>query len=826
MQKHLLTLLLISSYFLGVAQQTIVSGKVTEASTGAPVPFANVVFTGTTDGAIADFDGNFVAKTSRSVDSIEVRYVGYVTRLKPISRGTSQNINFQLEEDVLTLQEVVVTPGENPAWAIMRKVMENKDNNDKRKLNAYEYESYTRTEFDIDNISHKFAKRKFMREASSVLDSIQQIAGEDGKPILPVFISEAVSRVYYKRSPAAKHEHMIKTRVSGVGITDGTLTSQLIGSSFQEYNFYQNWLNITNKEFISPIADGWKLVYEYELLDSLNIGDDFCYKIEFLPKQEKDLAFKGTMWITKKDYAIKQVDATIDESANVNFIDKIKIQQELHRTENGVWLPSKNRVVIDIKPVSENTAGFIAKFYVSNKDFIINETKDERFFMNPISMDDAVRISDNDYWKQARHDSLTNTEQNVFLMIDSLKNIPTIKRITDIMKVIATGYIKTGPVDIGPYTTFFGNNDIEGIRLGLGARTNISFSDKWVFGGYMGYGLDDERFKYSFYTYTILNRNQWTQLKYEQQKEIDQVWLLNDNIDANSLFYSFSRFGTLTQPFLRNKYRLSFSRQLGTGFNTEVSVKREEFSPLFDFTYFIDDTQTETQSSYQTSEASLSVRYGRDEIIVINDNQRINLGAIRRPVYEFSYTYGSEIGGGDFDYHKLKLSIEKRQKMGLFGVSNFKLGGGYIIGTIPYTLAFNPIGNESPFYVGFAFNQMDFFEFSSDRFVEFRYRHSFEGMIFNRLPLLRKLKWRALISANMLYGDLREENVALSLFPTDSNGNEILPFREWENNPYIEVGYGIENILKFFTIQAFHRLTYREGDVNGFGIKGSVALNF
>ncbi|MEO1253850.1 MAG: DUF5686 family protein [Bacteroidota bacterium] len=826
MHKYLLTLFLATTTYAILAQQTIVTGKVTEAGTGAPVPFANVVFTGTTDGAIADFDGNFIAKTKQQVDSIEVRYVGYITKAKPLVKGEPQTINFQLEEDVLTLQEVVVTPGENPAWAVMRNVVKNKKSNDKRKLEAYEYESYTRTEFDIDNISKKFAKRKFMREAASVLDSIERIAGEDGKPILPVFISEAISRVYYKRNPVAKHEHMIKTRVSGVGITDGSLTSQLIGSSFQEYNFYQNWLNITSKEFISPIADGWKLVYEYELVDSLFIGGDYCYKLEFNPKQEKDLAFYGTMWITKEGYALKQIDATIDGSANVNFIEKIKIQQELAKMDVGAWLPAKNRVIIDIKPVSESTAGFIAKFYVSNKDFVVNEMKEDRLFMNPISMDDAVRVSDNDYWIKARHDSLTSTEQNVFLMIDSLKKIPTIKRITDVTRVIATGHFGAGPIDIGPYTTFFGNNDIEGIRLGLGARTNIRFSNKWVFGGYLGYGLKDERLKYNFYTYHILDRNQWTQVKYEQQKEVDQVWLLNDNVDAGSLFYSFSRFGNLTQPFLRNKYRLSFSRQLSTGLNAELSLKREEFTPLFNFTYFIDNSEMETQSAYQTAEANVSIRYGRDEIIVTNDNKRLNLGSIRRPVYEINYTYGADAFNSDFSYHKLKVSVEKRQKLGLLGVSNFRLGGGYIFGDVPYTLGFNPIGNESPVFADFAFNQMNFFEFSSDRFVEFRYRHSFEGMLFNRIPLLRKLKWRALISSNVLLGDLSDSNIAITPFQTDMNGETQFPFRRWENKPYVEVGYGIENILKLFTIQAFHRLTYLDGDVNRFGIKGSIALSF
>ncbi|MEM7297369.1 MAG: DUF5686 family protein [Bacteroidota bacterium] len=271
LKTHLfLTLLLLG--FASAAQQTIVSGKVTEASTGAPVPFANIVFTGTTEGAIADFDGNFTAKTSLPVDSIEARYVGYITRVKPIQRGQSQVINFQVEEDIQTLMEIVVTPGENPAFAVMRNVMDNKKANDKRNLEAYEYESYTRTEFDMDNISEKMKNRKIMQKIRNVVDSIEQIAGEDGQPILPILMSEAISRVYFKKNPRGKHERIIKTRVSGIGITDGTLTSQVIGSTFQEYNFYQNWLNIANKEFVSPIADSWKALYEYELLDSLNVG--------------------------------------------------------------------------------------------------------------------------------------------------------------------------------------------------------------------------------------------------------------------------------------------------------------------------------------------------------------------------------------------------------------------------------------------------------------------------------------------------------------------------------------------------------------------------
>ncbi len=824
--RSIVLLFILYLSFFSYGQTTIVSGKVTETATGSPVPFATVIFTGTSEGAITDFDGNFIAETSLPVDSIEVSYIGYIKRVKPLSRGTNQVINFQLDEDVVALSEVVIVPGENPAFAILEGVVRNKKKNDKRELNAYEYESYTRTEFDVDNISDKMKQRKIMSKITHVLDSIEIIAGEDGKPMLPVLISEAISRFHYRKNPVARHERMLRTRLTGVGITDGTLTSQVIGSSFQEYNFYQNWMNIVSKEFSSPIADGWKLMYEYDLTDSLYIDDKYCYQLDFFPKQEQDLAFSGTMWITKDEFALKRMDAQVSKKANLNFIEKIKIQQELVPTEAGPWLPSKTRVVIDVKQLTPNTAGLLSKFYVSNKDFIVNQPKEDDFYLETISMDPLVRQSDDLYWEQNRHDSLSSTEENVFKMIDSLKSVPQVKALTNLFKFGVTGYIKTGPVDLGPSSVFVGNNDIEGFRIGFGARTNYAFSKKLVLGGYIGYGFDDERYKYNAYTTLILNRRPWTTITYEQQREVEQIWLLNRDIAPNSLFYAFSRFGTLTQPFLKNKYKLNFKRQLGKGFQTDLSLRHESHDALFAFNYFTDESRTTTSSGYDITEGAIEIRYGKDEVFVMNDNDRLSLGTIRSPLFKLKYARGfNELIGSDFNYHKLQFSVEKRQKMGILGISNFKLEGGYFFGEVPYSLLFNPIGNENPFYVGFAYNLMDFFEFSSDRFAELRYNHSFEGFFLNRIPLMRKLKLRSIISANILWGGLRNENIAISQFPIGTDGNPVLPFREWTSTPYIEVGYGISNILRVLSIQAFHRLTYTSGDADNFAVKFSFDLS-
>ena len=814
--------------FNSIAQTTIVSGKVTEVTTGTPVPFANVIFTGTSEGATTDFDGNFSITTKLPVDSVEVRYIGYIKRVKPLIRGQEQVINFQLEEDLLTLGEVVVYAGENPAFEILRRVSKNKNKNDPRALEAYEYEGYTKIEFDIDQIGEKLKGRKIMNRITQILDSAEQIAGDDGQPIMPVFLSEAISRFYYKKNPTFRHEEILKTKVHGIGITDGTLTSQVIGASFQQYNFYQNWLNIVSKEFVSPIADGGRIYYEYDLIDSLWLDGDFCYRIDFLPKRDQDLAFRGSMWITREDYALKRIDATVPRSANLNFVDRLKIQEDLIKTSAGPWLPHKTRVVVDMIELTRSSPSIIAKFYVSTADHIVNQPKDNKFYQNPVTFDDWEIERDDSYWAKNRHDSLTSTEVAVFKMIDTLKQVPIIKLGMDAGKFAFNGYHKMGKVELGPYTTFLGKNDIEGWRPGIGLRSSIDFSKDWVVGGHVGYGFDDERWKYRLYLERILSRKKWSTLRFEHQREIEQVWVLNDDFEPFSFLYTLSRFGTLYNPFLIDNYNAKYLRQHAAGLSQELQLKHEVFSPLFDFRYYrnpgLDMT---TDSVFRTSEISLKTRYAKDEIFVINDNDRLSMGTVRWPVFEFKYTYGfKDVLESSFEYHKFRLSFAKRQKMGLLGISKIKATGGLILGDLPYPLLYNTIGNQTPFYVDFAYNLMDYFEFSSDRFVELRYKHSFEGIILNTIPLLKRLKWRLIGEANVLYGDLSQSSISRVIYPLDMNNDPILPFSQFTNKPYIEVGYGVENIFRFLSVQAFHRLTYLDqNNVNKFAIKFNIDFN-
>lgn len=814
---------------MAVAQETVIRGKVTDAGSGDPIPFANVFFLNSTIGATTDFEGNYLIRTQRPTDTLIASYVGYRPRHKVVKRGTVQVINFQLQEDVTNLQEVVVVAGENPAFEILRQVVRNKDQNDKRRLMAYEYDTYTKIEVDVDHISEKFRQRKIMKQVTQVLDSIDRIAGEDGRPILPLFITESVSKVYYRTDPILKKERILRTKISGVGVEDGSLVTQVIGSSFQEYNFYQNWLNILTKEFVSPISDMWRLYYEYDLTDSLYVGDHYCYRLDFFPKSPQDLAFTGTIWITKKEFALKQIDVTMGNQANINFVEKLKIQQELNPTLEGAWLPIKNRVLIDIGELSESSAGMLAKFYTSNRNFLVNQPKEPRFYERAIQIEEDARMfKEEHYWDTVRHDPLTPTEVNVYKMIDTLKNIPIIRTYTDILKTVLDGYVTVGKLDLGPYLGGLAWNNIEGFRIQGGFKTNYQFSRKYVLTAHVGYGFEDTRVKYDVSIRRILDRQHWTTFTVRVRYDLQRLGVDDENLSDNPLFLAATRWGFFRRGFYSYDTRMAWQREFFRGFSQKVGVRYWTFDPIYNFG-FVQNPEVRNSSiadQFQTAEVTFETRYARDETFLINDNERISLGTNRSPIFTFRYTRGIRgILGSDFHYDKIRLNIDKRIKTGPLGVGYASITGEYILNPVAYPLLALHLGNQSPLYSPITYNLMNFGEFISDHYVSVRYRQYLEGFLLNRVPLLKRLNWRLLATGNLIFGGMRNSNRNLIAQFTPSGMQALQAGYFTDSAPYVELGYGVENIFRFLRVDFVHRLTYLDRpDARRFGILFTAQL--
>ena len=703
--------LILLCFSSAIAQETIVRGKVTDAGSGDPIPFVNVVFKGTTTGGTTDFDGKFTIRAIKGTDSIAASYIGYITRTKAIKRGVDQVVNFQLTEEKTNLQEVIVKAGENPAWPILRGVVKNRDLNDKRRLEAYEYDVYTKTEIDIDNITDKFREKKIMKKIAAVLDSIERVVGEDGKPVLPLFITESVSKFYYREHPPISTETILRTKISGVGLDDGSTVTQLVGSTFIEYNFYQNWVPIINKNFVSPLADGWRLYYDYDLIDSLYMGDDFCYRIDFYPKSPLELAFTGQMWITKKEFALKQIDASIGKSANVNFIDRIKIQQELTKTEGGQWLPLKNRVLINISELSKNSIGLLAKFYTSNKNFVINRPYDQAFYERRVNVaEDAQVYNEEKYWDTLRHEPLSATEKNVYHMIDTLKNIPVVRTYTEIFKGLIDGYYSLGQVEVGPYLRTFTYNSVEGFRIQGGFKTNSKFSKKMTYGAMLAYGFNDHRVKASGFVERIIDRRKWTTFNITARTDLVRLGIDDDALSSNQLFLTAVRWGNYRRAYYFNEIFPSFKREFFKGFSQRVGFRYYSFDPTYPFAFYKEPGDSaipgaQTYEKYQTSEVFFESRYARDETFIQNGNERVSLGLRKWPAITFRYTRGIQgLLGSDYQYNKFKLQIDKRVRMGVLGVAQISIIGEYIPNKLPYPLLAVHLGNQSYLYSQFAYS--------------------------------------------------------------------------------------------------------------------------
>ncbi|MFD2573844.1 DUF5686 family protein [Spirosoma soli] len=831
-------LLLLMWPMLVVAQPPYtVSGRVTDAATGEGIPFASIAVKGQTTGTTSDAEGRYSLQLKQLSDSLLVLSLGYQTRSYPILPQTTQLIDAQLTAAATKLQEVkVYAKGGDPAYRVIRETVRRRSQFDPAQLKAYEYDSYTKIEGYINNFDQKRKNNKRSGPIGRLLGKLPAITDENGKTAVPVFISETFSNFFARTDPEKVKERILKSHVTGVGVSDGGLIAQLTGASFQQYNFYRNSLYVLRKDIPSPIGSQWETVYTFRLKDTVALDNVICYEIEFAPKRVSDLAFGGTVWIDTLQMALTQVDARVDKRANINFVDELHIEQEWGATSSGLRFPTQTQVTIDTDQPTPRAPGALIRFFATARNITENQPKEVTFYDPSIELADDYREANAAFWQRVRPDSLSSDEWRAMRVVDSVRNVPLIKAAGEIIKLGVLGYKPIEPlhIDVGPILYSYANNNVEGHRFRLGLRTNTGFSRKWLLSGYLAYGTQDERFKYSANIEYILNRKPWTVIGVRRTYDLERVGVSADNIGNNSLFAAYSRFGTIRRPYFQEENLAYFRREMGRGFTQTLALRNRTFEPLFPFAFqpqVRDDNQM-IRNSYRTTELIWETRFAPDEVMLQNDNVRVSAGATRKPIYTLRYTAGvRDLFGGEFAYHRVALGMKHSFRMGVLGRTYYTLGAGIIPSTIPYPLLFTPLGNESSFYVGNAYNLMNYFEFICDRWATVQFEHNFNGLLFNRLPLLRRLKWRELITAKVLAGSVTSANLA-AIPPTDAKGQPVAGFSSLSQTPYVEVGYGIDNIFKVLRVDAIHRLTYRDNitpsgiAVTPFAIKVSGWLAF
>ncbi|OFY83707.1 MAG: hypothetical protein A3F72_12915 [Bacteroidetes bacterium RIFCSPLOWO2_12_FULL_35_15] len=823
---------------MNAQMETIIAGRVTENGTNSGIPFVNIYFKGTLIGTVTDFDGNYYIKTSTPKDSIFVSLIGYRSKAKPVKKGVSQIINFTLSPEALNLGTVEIRPGINPALRIIKNAQNNKAKYNRDNLESVQYTSYTKQEADVDNVTPKMRKWKLFRGFTKMWDSLDSLAGENSKANLPVMMSEVISNIYSYKVGEKKREEVEAVKIKFVGMKDGSAVSQLTGTDFQNYNFCNNNVSIQAKEILNPIADNAMLFYNYYLTDSVMLDSFWCYRIDCRPKNKKDLAFTGSIWITDTTFAIKQLDLEITPDVNFNWLDRARIQQVLIPTDAGIWVPTQTRTMIDFSTLTDKFVSLVVRTYNSNRNFVVNKPKEKNFYDTRIQYAEDAIIKDTLWWKENRFEKLTPLEGKSYDMIDTVRSIPLIKNAVNVLYFLFSGYKDFGPVDLGHYMQLYSYNQYEGNKVKLGFRTNVKFSKDWIIRGYGAYGFKDKKFKYNLQLERILSRFPWSKVGIQYRDDINQIgtnFNYSQNINLgqapNNLYNLSANIRNFSKLLKMQEARIWYEKDFNFGLTSKITFQNIRTTPLFDLTVAPDQFNIFQQRSYSITEALIDARFSAKERYVQNGNERISFGNKRSAIISLNYTIGlKNVLEGDFNYHKVSLSYQNKFKMATLGYTGIFIKVGKVFSEIPYTLLEIPRGNETNFYANNTFNQMNFFEFVSDQYIQAFWQHHLNGLFFNRVPLLKKYNWREVVGLNMVYGTLSEKNKKFNI-----NNN----FTTMEDVPYFEADLGIENIFDIFRIDFLYRLTYNDepyqdhyaktnpgSTITNWGIKAGVQFSF
>ena len=817
--RFLLLLFSLFPVLLFAQQETIVMGKVQDKRTKEALPYVSMGFKGIAGGVTSNFEGRFKISTTQKVDTLIVTYMGYKRYAIKVKAHQTQTLLIELEEQTHEMNEAVVKPGINPALRIVNSARKNKVFNTQENLEAYEYDSYSKLDLSLTNVSEDMKNNPVFKPLQSLFDTLNQMKNQDGKHIIPALVSETYSKYYFKKNPLLTKELIEANRYSGIGIEKNSYITDLMGGELHHYNLYGNYIRILNKDFVSPVADVAHTFYIYTLLDSTEERGIKTYKIQLNLRRKQDLGFEGFIWIEDSSYALTKADLSIGKESNVNFINKIKLQQEWVPTNAGPWITSRSRIIFDFARINKSGSGMLAGFYNAYSNFVINQKRPNEFFDYPVLTNDDAASKDTSYWEQKRSEPLTAVEKEMFLKVDSVNNLPIVRTYVDVIQTIVEGYKRIGKIDWGPYMNLISFNQVEGMRLRLGFKTNYNFNKKLVFNTYLAYGINDKRFKYKLGVDYIIDSKMWTKLSLNYRDDYDLLGISNSpisSISSNGIFQFFNFFSGNARMNATQELKIDYTHSFKNYFTCNFSFSNASFNPVgrFAFAYLADPEKGSVRDNindrFVNSTFGVEVRWAYREKMISRGHDRFRLEAPKAPVVVLSYQQGFKgIMGSDFNFNRVNLTVAQHLNTGILGTADWWIYGGKVFGTLPYPMLDVARGNESFIYSDYNYSLMNFYEFISDAYVHATYVQRFEGLLLNRIPWVKDLKWRNVMTVKAAYGQLSSANKnKMSL--SDPNGNPVLAVHSFDKGPYVEMGYGFENIFRIFSIGLYHRLNYHE----------------
>ncbi|MBR3774293.1 MAG: carboxypeptidase-like regulatory domain-containing protein [Alistipes sp.] len=829
MKRLSILLLMLLCATICVAQSTRVRGRVTDTE-GNPLSFASVVFKGTTVGMMTDEEGLFSLETREAVDTLQVMMMGYISQERAVKRAAYSEHHFRLQTADFAIDQVVVTPGENPAFPILDRVIERKKRNNPDHYDSYTTETYTKMELGLTNIKEEFKNKRMQRNFGFIFEYVDTSA-LTGRRYLPAMISETKADYYHALSPSVDREVIRANRVSGV--EDTFSIAQFTGQMPGNVNFYHNFIDIFNVRFASPLADGGRMFYNYFLIDSLEIEGRKSYKIRFHPRSLASPVLDGEMHIDAETYALKNVSARLPRRSNINWIKHLVLENENEPVDSLHWMRRRDRVqaefTISMRDSSKLTS-FIGTREVAYSNTRIGvEIPEEVLRMdNNVYVEAREEVQDDAFWNEVRPYALSEREQGIYHMVDSIQRAPLYRNIYTTINMFIVGHYNTKYIGIGPYYKLASFNDLEGFRPQLGGRTTANFSRRVRLSAYGAYGTKDERWKGGAGAELVFGKRLTRKLTIRGAHDVMQL-----GAGANALTES----NILSSIFSRGDQRLSmvdrgeiqYEHEWIHGVSTFLTGQMRRIYSNRYVPMALPGDEVRLIESVDDASVSVGVRLSKNEKIYRSAFDKNSLGSIY-PILTLSATAGlKNVLRDSPEYYRVDGSIFYRPELPPLGHSEIMLQAGQIWGDVPYPLLKLHEGNGTYFYDPYAFSCMDYYEFASDRWVACFFEHHFGGVLLGKIPLLKRLKLREVLVAKGVWGTLSEQN-------DGSATNTPAPLRfpvglGSVSKPYFEAGFGIENIFRLVRVDFIWRLSHREAVPGGpkpqnFSINASLHLDF
>lgn len=845
MLKRLLLLTLCLCATLLVTAQNL-TGTVVDKKTGEKLPFVNVaqedrIVTQT------DTDGRFSLPFRRG--KLRFSMIGYET--KTVSVDEAADITVRMESNDNQIGEAVVTGRRgkysrknNPAVELMRKVIAAKKDNDLTAHDYYSIDKYSKMTFALNEVTDKiFEEGKFKR--LPFLKEHVETCNETGKLILPISVDETVSRDIYRKSPATSKTIILGQRSTGLNdlFNTGDIMTTMLKDCFTDVNIYEDEVRLLQYPFTSPISSRSAIsFYRFFIEDTTYVDSTKCIRVDFTPNNAQDFGFSGSIYImADSTYRVKMVDMGIPGRSDVNFVERMRIIQKFEELPSGEQVLVNDDMLVQLK-----IANHIQKFQVRRtteySNFSFEPISDKAFDFKGNQLTDAnALMRSEDFWEQHRSEALTQSEDKMSLLVKRLEQVKGFKAVLFIAKAFIENFVETSvdpkhpsKVDIGPVNTMISQNFVDGLRLRASAQTTANFHPQLFLKGYVAYGFKDHRWKgmgevtYSFNKKAYLPREYpVNNLTFSYNRDVMSPSDKFLPTDKDNVFTSF-KWTTVDHMMYYENFKLTWDREWSNGLRFKAQLRTQKDEPTAALFYqSLDGSGAPTQDptnyrkEFRTNDLMLNLTY-QPGTTWINTKQRRIAANNDAPIYSLAHTTGLyEHMGRNYSYNLTEVSLYKRFWVGSWGKIDTYLQGGVQWNQVPFPLLIMPAANLSYIMEDHTFNLINNMEFLNDRYASLMFSWDMNGKIFNRIPLLKKLKWREYIGCNVLWGTLSSKNnpfleknasnSRLYYFPGHFNADgsyEYLSTVMDRKKPYVEVIAGIHNIFKVFHIEYVRRLTY------------------